>query len=184
MPSSASPLRRLANWLTNGLILMALGLMLLQGLPLNMPGATLRARYLADWLGIGHQPWDMYAPVPDSQNHRIVAELLDGNDHVVARWHSPEWRKQAAMQRFWGHRWTEYYDNVWWNSNDYLWNRLAQHVAAETRIQPYDPDQRPTQVKLIAEVQSLAAPVGNRWPRPVPPDDYNDNWVLSIEPLP
>lgn len=177
-------LSRVRAWGVNTLIVLLVVAMLAQSLPLNMPATTLRVRYLADWIGIGHPPWDLYAPVPDHQNHRISAELIAGDDHVIARWHSPEWRKQSAAKRFCQHRWTEYYDNIWGINNAPLWPSLARYIVASTPQRPFDPDERPTQVKLIAETRVLSDPQGNRWPAPVPPEGYGDNWVLSIEPLP
>ncbi|QDU29154.1 hypothetical protein ETAA8_42610 [Anatilimnocola aggregata] len=172
----------------NGLIAVFILLMVLQGMPLNMPAATVHARLTADWLGIGSGAWDMYAPVPDRQNHRLSAELMSSESHVVARWSSPEWRKQSAYQRFWGHRWAEYYDNVWGNNNAALWPALAQHVADQHAVNSalgkVQDDEPLRQVKLIAETKGLAPPAGERWPKPVPPEGYDDNWVLSIEPLP
>ncbi|WP_425614730.1 hypothetical protein NA78x_004605 [Anatilimnocola sp. NA78] len=167
----------------NLVIVFLLVLMLQQGMPLAMPAATLHARYAADWLGIGHQPWNMYAPTPDQQNHRLSAQIMSSNEHVIATWHSPAWRDKSTWQRFWGHRWTEYYDNIWMNHHADLWPALAQHVVRDAKLK-YSPDDLPRQVKLIAETKSLSSPSGSRWPAPIPPEDYDDNWVLAIEPLP
>lgn len=184
MTPRRTTLTKVRTVLLNGFISVLLVLMLLQGLPLNMPAATVHCRYVADWIGIGHQPWNMYAPFPDSQNHRLTAQLMSSDEHVVATWTSPEWRKQSTYERFWGHRWAEYYDHVWMNHNADLWPALAQHIVKETPLESSEDPEPLKQVKLIAETKSLSPPAGAHWPRPIPPEGYDDNWVLSIEPLP
>ncbi len=176
-----TPTRTIA---VNGLIGLVLALMLLQGLPLNMQAATNSARYLGDWLGIGHETWNMYAPDPDRQNHRLTAEIMSSDEHVIASWSTPKWPMLSAAERFRLHRWSEYYDHVWMNNNADCWPALARHVVNTTPRQSSPDVEPPRQVRLIAETKLLKAPEGNTWPAPIPPEGYDDRWVLKIEPLP
>lgn len=157
-------------------------LMVLQGMPLNMNAATYAAHWLADWMGAGHYSWSMFAPNPDAQNHRISAEIMDSDDHVLAHWSMPRWPEHSSAYRFRKHRWAEYYDNVWRNNNQRCWPALAQHIVRTSKLPPGN-EAPPQSVKLIAETKTLAEPKGNRWPKPGPPEGYDDRWVLSNEPL-
>lgn len=160
-----------------------IGLMLLQGLPLNMNAATSGAKWIGDWLGVGHLGWSMFAPFPDRQNHRVTAEIMDTDDHVLQTWSMPRWPDHSSAERFRKHRWAEYYDNVWMNHNSNCWPALAQHIVRTSKLPP-GLEAPPRQVRLIAETKTLPEPKGNRWPKPGPPEGYDDRWVLSIEPLP
>lgn len=164
--------------------MLGLGVMLLQGLPLNMPAATNGTRWAADWLGIGHPPWNMYAPVPDRQNNRLAAEIMNDEDQVIAHWSAPEWEKLSAGRRFSLHRWSEYYDHVWTIDNAHCWPALAQHINNRALKPDQAANGSARQVRLIMQQQLLAPPAGNRWPPPVPPEGYDERWVLSNEPLP
>jgi hypothetical protein len=171
---------RCKRWLVNGLIVLLLGFAIVQGMPLKMQAATNRVRWLADLVGIGHEEWNMYAPSPDRQNHRVSAEVLSSFEHVAGRWSMPNWRGLSTAERFRLHRWSEYYDHVWLNYNSLCWPALAQRVVRETNVPP---DEELRQVKLMVESKSFPPPTGNRWPPPVPPDGYDDKWVLWIEQL-
>ena len=176
--------RKVRLWLVNGAIVLLLFLMILQGMPLNMNEAVGGARYIADWLGIGHETWSMFAPEPDRQNHRLTAEIMSDDSHVLATWSTPHWPDWSPLERFRKHRWTEYYDNVWMENNRACWPVLARHIYRTTKI-PYEgDDNQPRQVRLIRESNLLPEPTGTRWPKAVPPKEYNDSWILSIEPLP
>lgn len=176
--------RKVRLWCLNGTIVLLLALMILQGMPLNMNAANGGARYIADWLGIGHETWNMYAPEPDRQNHRLTAEIMSDDSHVLATWSTPRWTDLSPVERFRQHRWTEYFDHVWMNDHNACWRVLAQHIYRTTKV-PYEGEgNQPRQVRLIRESHLLAEPTGNRWPKPMPPTDYNDSWILSIEPLP
>jgi hypothetical protein len=167
----------------NGGIVLLLGLMVLQGMPLNMNAANGGARYIADWLGIGHETWNLYAPEPDRQNHRLTAEIMSDENYVLAHWSSPHWPDLSPAQRFRMHRWTEYYDNVWMNDHSACWSPLSRHIYRTAKIPPAE-DNQPRQVRLIREWNFLPEPKGDRWPKPVPPETYTDSHVLHIEPLP
>lgn len=174
--------RRVQLWLVNGLIGLLLGLMILQGLPLNMNASIGGARYIADWLGIGHDSWGMFAPEPDRQNHRLIAEITSDDNHVLATWSTPYWPDWSPTRRFRKHRWTEFYDNVWTNDNSACWPVLARHIYRTTKFPPGGENQ-PRQVRIIRESNLLPEPQGTRWPKAVPPAAYSDNYVLHIEPL-
>ena len=191
-PSSSglSRLGSLRRWIQNIAIIALLCLMVLQGMPLNMNAANYSARWLADWMGCGHGGWGMFAPEPDRTNHRVSAEIMDSDDHVLATWTMPSWKKQTSLQRFRNHRWNEYYDNVWLNHHAGCWPKLAEHIVRTTKLPPVS-EAPPQQVRLIAETKFLTDPRGKpgdpppaRWPKPVPPEGYDDRWVLSIEQLP
>jgi hypothetical protein len=168
----------------NGMIALLLVLMVLQGMPLNMNAVVVKARYVADWLGIGHGGWNMFAPEPDRQNHRLTAEVMADDSYVLVTWSSPYWPELSPLTRFRMHRWSEYFDHVWMNDNSACWPVLARYVANTAKI-PYEgDDNRPRQVRLIRESHILPEPTGSRWPKPQPPAEYNDSWILSIEPLP
>jgi hypothetical protein len=171
-------------------IVALLTLMVVQGMPLNMNATNYSARWCADWMGCGHLGWGMFAPEPDRTNHRISAEIMDSDDHVLATWTMPNWQKHSSFDRFRLHRWNEYYDNVWTNNNSRCWPKLAEHIVRTTKLPP-GLEAPPKQVRLIAETKFLTDPRGKpgdpppaRWPKPAPPEGYDDRWVLSIEQLP
>ncbi|WP_254507807.1 hypothetical protein [Anatilimnocola floriformis] len=185
---TAEPSQTAQRWLrlrrrgVCGLVVFLVALMVLQGAPLNINAASYAARWLADWMGAGHYGWSMFAPTPDAQNHRISAEIMDSDDHVLAKWSMPHWPEHSSATRFRKHRWAEYYDNVWMNSNNRCWPALAQHIVNTAKLPPGG-EAPPKFVKLIAETKTLPAPTGNRWPKPGAPEGYDDRWVLSNEPL-
>ena len=175
--------RKVRLWVVNGFIVLLLAIMILQGMPLNMNAAIGGARYTAAWLGISHENWSMYAPEPDRQNHRLTAEIMSDDNHVLATWSTPHWPDWSPLTRFRKHRWTEYYDNVWMNDNSACWPFLARHIYRTSKL-PYTGEDKPRQVRIIRESNLLPEPTGSRWPKAAPPEAYNDSWILSIEPLP
>gem|GEM_PF-6554765 len=189
MPTPPTATGRSDHWLQlrrrciNGMAAILFALMVLQGMPLNINAASYAARWLCDWVGAGHYGWSMFAPDPDRQNHRISAEIMDSDDHVLATWSMPRWPEHSSLVRFRQHRWNEYYDNVWMNHHSRCWPALAQHIVRTTKRSPGN-EAAPKQVRLIAETKTLSIPSGSRWPKPGPPEGYDDRWVLSIEPLP
>lgn len=176
--------RKVRTWVVNGTIVLLLALMILQGMPLNMNAAIGGARYTADWLGIGHDSWGMFAPEVDRQNHRLIGEIMADDGHVIVRWSTPHWPDGSTLQRFRKHRWTEYYDNVWMENNQAGWPFLARHIYRTAEI-PYEgEDNQPRQVRLIKEYNWFPEPKGDRWPKAEPPEAYDQSWVLKTEPLP
>jgi hypothetical protein len=174
---------RATRWLINGLIGLLILFATVQGVPLKMNAAINRVRWVADLAGIGHQEWNMFAPVPDHQNHRLSAEIMSSFEHVAGQWTMPNWREYPPTRRFWMHRWSEYYDHVWANHNTVCWPALAQHALRSAKYSQAADDEPPRQVKLMVETVTFPRPSGDRWPPPVPPHTYDDKWILWIEQL-
>jgi hypothetical protein len=171
------------RWLVNALIVLLVAFMLIQGLPLKLSATSNRVHWLADWVGIGHEEWNMFAPMPDHQNHRVTAEVMSSFEHVAGRWSMPNWREFSTAERFRLHRWNEYYDHVWMNNNQVCWPALALHALRNAKYETSLTEDPPKQVKLMVETVTFPLPTGTRWPPPVPPEKFDDKWVLWIEQL-
>jgi len=178
-----SPWHRARRWLANGLIVLLLGGALIQGLPLKLAATSNRVHWIADWAGIGHEEWNMFAPEPDHQNHRVTAEVMSSFEHVAGHWSMPRWRELSLAEHFRQHRWNEYYDHVWLNNNQVCWPALAQHALRNAKYETSPAEEPPKQVKLLVESVTFPVPTGDRWPPPIAPEKFDDKWVLWIEQL-
>src|SRR5687767_15400819 len=103
--------QRARLWGTNGVIALALALMLVQAWPGVPQWLSWRPQIAADALGLWQGQWAMFTPEPDDENHRLRAVIEYRDGHRV-EWYSPNWSTQSSWRRFTGHRESEYYDAV------------------------------------------------------------------------
>ena len=110
--------------------------------------------------------WNMFAPDPDSSNHRIRAEIeyYDGRSVV---WNSPDWPRLSCWQRFWTSRELEYVDvlgGTHENSPEKaaLWSAFADYLSRKHRTSP-SPEGNPKKVRFVVEEAFIASPNLEGW---------------------
>ena len=96
--------------------------------------------------GLWQGTWNLFAPIPDSRNHRLRADLFyaDGSHRV---WNSPDWRSQTPWQRFLSHRESEFIENVWEEENSAAWRGFAEYLARQ-HGGATSTEERPVRVEL------------------------------------
>ena len=114
------------------------------------------------WTG----PWWMFAPTPDSTNHRIRAEI-EYRDGSKVLWRSPEWPELSCWRRFWLSRELEYVDalaSVPDRSPERLtmWSVYADFLARQQRTNP-GPGGEPQSVRFIVEQALIRSPLEEGW---------------------
>ena len=145
----------------DGFIVIVLLLFALDTMPCTPEPVRRLMRPLLNATGLWQGTWSLFAPIPDSTNHRLRAdiEFADGTHHV---WNSPDWRSQTAWQRFVGHRESECLEKIWEEDNTVAWPAFAQSlVHRETSL--VKSDQSPRQVVLSVRWGDISPPEGDRW---------------------
>ena len=116
---------------------------------------------LLDATGLWQGTWSLFAPIPDSTNHRLRADLFyaDGT-HCV--WDSPDWRAQSAWQRFVSHRESEFIEKIWDESSSAAWPGFAEYIARrESSLM--NSRLRPERVVLSVITGAIPPPEGDVW---------------------
>jgi hypothetical protein len=143
----------------NGLIAYWLALLFVQTCPGVPDWLSRRPQILANATGTWQGPWDMFAPNPDSKNHRVraVIEYHDGN---MLHWQSPDWPEQSIGERFVSHRRSGYI-----NALQYIWNREALVGLADwlARTQRHDFTSRPKSVQIYLDYYVFPDPRLHGW---------------------
>lgn len=156
------------------LIVGLLGLFVLDMMPCT---PTLVRRLMAPLLnvtGLWQGTWTLFAPIPDSRNHRLraVIDFTDGSSRV---WNSPDWRVQSPRQRFVGHRESEFIEKIWEDDNSAAWPAFAQDlVSRELLLMPSDAP--PERVVLSIIWGDIPPPHGETWS--ATPVDYDQERVF------
>ncbi|HTN75379.1 MAG TPA: hypothetical protein VL096_09035 [Pirellulaceae bacterium] len=140
----------------NGLLALALFLMLAQTMPGTPQFLEWRASWLANKLGLWQQGWSMFAPDPDSVNHHIRA-IVRYYDGRVVNWDAPTWKDRSLWRKFTGARELEYFDSVEAEFNSPALPGLADYLARELRTNP-EPNGRPKRVELWIDVYFIPHP--------------------------
>jgi len=130
---------------------------------------------LIDSTGLWQGTWNLFAPIPDSRNHRLRADLYypNGTHHV---WNSPEWRSHSTWQRFIGHRKTEFIEKISDEANRSAWHDFAMSVARQERLRMTLP-QMPEKIVLSVIWGDISPPEGDVWKsaaRPEPLDQERE----------
>jgi hypothetical protein len=103
--------------------------------------------------------WNLFAPIPDHQNHRLHADIVY-DDTTVVEWNSPEWQSQTPWQRFTGHRESEFIENIWLDTNSVAWRDFARYLQQHAGL----PDSIPDRVILSVNTGDVPDPGQTPWP--------------------
>ena len=116
---------------------------------------------LIDMTGLWRGTWNLFAPIPDSRNHRLRADLYypDGTHRA---WNSPDWRSQSTWQRFVGHRETEFLEKISEEVNRAAWHDFAMSVARQESLRMKLP-QKPEKIVLSVIWGDIPPPEGDGW---------------------
>lgn len=114
-----------------------------------------------DSTGLWQGTWSLFAPIPDSRNHRLQADLhyVDGTHQI---WVSPDWRSQSNWKRFIGHRETEFLEKISDEVNQSAWSDFAMSVA---RLEQSGLNSRQLPEKIILSFiwEDIPQPAGDTW---------------------
>ncbi|MFO1041888.1 MAG: hypothetical protein U0941_08895 [Planctomycetaceae bacterium] len=137
-----------------------------------------------DGAGLWQGTWSLFAPIPDSRNHRLRADLhyADGTYEV---WMSPDWRSQSSWKRFIGHRESEFLEKISDEVNQPAWSNFASSVARQEGLR-LKSRQMPEKILLSVMWEDISPPKGDIWnPAAMPVNDWQDGvfytWHRIIE---
>jgi len=135
---------------------------------------------LIDTTGLWQGTWNLFAPIPDSRNHRLRADLFypDGTHRV---WNSPDWRSQSTWQRFVGHRETEFLEKISEDVNSSTWNDFVMSVARQESLRMTFP-QKPVKIVLSVIWGDIPLPEADAWKsaaRPVSLDQEREFYIWT-----
>jgi hypothetical protein len=165
----------------HGLIAALLALMIVQtfpGAPEWLVGWPRAAAQLTGW----HQgTWNLFAPEPDNENHRLRA-VIEYHDGEIRHWQSPDWRAQSIGERFVGHRRSEYYDKLRQPFYEPAMPGFVRWLALMER-----PDAvaaaRPKRVEVHADYYEIPDPRWHGWQTPAAPL-FDQSTLLYAEEFP
>lgn len=173
--SSPRPTRSPTRWVTDLALLVLLPLIVLDVLPCTPPGLRSWLAPLLGTLGLWQGPWTLFAPIPDSQNHRIRAELIfEGSSPI--EWNSPDWRRQSTLERFLSHRDSEFFERIANDSNSRAWPDFAMSLASSL-----SPD-RPERLRLFLTTCDIPPPSGDWSVPPIPMESERLLFTLIFPP--
>ncbi len=116
---------------------------------------------LLDKVGIWQGTWQLFAPDVDKTNHHFYAEITF-SDQSTGVWYSPDWSKMSLIERSLKFRQMEYYDSIYYMTNNQkIWKGLAEHLS-KTIIPYHDPKAKPIKIILFRE-----------WTQTSPPNQQN-----------
>jgi hypothetical protein len=160
--------QRFKMWGANAVIVLMLGLMCLQAWPGVPQWLSYWPSYVGDLLCLGQHSWSMFAPDPDSENFRLIADIEYADGHVV-HWQSPYLPDQSLLQRFAGHRRSEFADAI--RSSD---AGLPGFAAWLARTERKDGGTLETKrVQIFLEQQRMPDPRLHGWKMPEGPPTYD-----------
>lgn len=164
MTINAMPKRPLfcKRGLVDGFVVMLLVLFALDTMPCTPQPVRQLIQPLLNVTGLWQGQWTLFAPVPDSRNHHLRAEIrfADGTQRI---WQTPTWRTQSPWQRFIGHRESEFLEKIWEDDNSRAWPAFAQDLVRRERSQMDSPPE-PERVILSVLWSDIPPPAGQRWP--------------------
>jgi len=143
-------------------------------LPCTPDSVRAAIRPLLHVTGLWQGTWSLFAPTPDSTNHRIRADFYypDGSHQA---WESPDWRSQSAWQRFAGHRQSEYFEKIIDDDSSPAWPAFAHDL-----IRQVSPDRGPERVELTV-ISGDIPPPRDAWKMtPVPLNHERKFFTLFI----
>ena len=157
---------RFRNWIVDGFIAIVLLVFAVDTMPCTPEPVRRLMRPLLSPTGLWQGTWSLFAPIPDSRNHRLRAdiEFTDGSHHV---WDSPDWRSQSAWQRFVGHRESECLEKIWEDDNTAAWPAFAE-LLVRRELALKQSTQAPRQVVLSVRWGDIPPPEGDWWSATIP----------------
>src|SRR6185436_19019839 len=128
-------------------------------------------RPIANGTGVAVYPFSMFAPEPDSTNHRLRAKI-EYRDGSVVEWRSPEWPELSCWKRFWSSRELEYIDKLAYFGTSERRFAFADFLAAQNRQNSAD-EGSPQRVTFVLEEARIESPSVTGWlpkSQPIPRD--------------
>lgn len=160
--SSNPPLPRIFKPIVDAFIAIILVIFALDTLPCTPTVIRQCLKPLLNVTGLWQGTWSLFAPIPDSRNHRLRADFTfkDGSHHT---WNSPDWQQQTARQRFVGHRDSELLEKIWLDENSAAWPAFTQSLARE-ELARMKIDSTLERVELSVLWGDISPPEGDTWP--------------------
>ncbi len=157
---------RFRRRLVDGFITILLLVFALDMLPCTPDPVRQLMRPLLNTTGLWQGTWGLFAPIPDSRNHRLRADMsyADGTHRV---WNSPDWRSQTVWQRFVRHRESEFLEKIPEAENSAAWTGFAQSL-----VRRESPDRLPERVELSIRWGDIPPP-GDIWPPTTDPAPFD-----------
>jgi len=147
--------------LVDGFVVVLLALFALDTMPCTPQTIRGWIQPLLNVSGLWQGPWTLFAPVPDSRNHRLRAEIrfVDGTQRI---WQSPEWQTRSTSQRFVGHRESELLEKIWEDDNSPAWTAFTQDLVRRELSQMVS---HPELERVVLTViwSDVPPPSGERW---------------------
>lgn len=152
--------QNIQRWILNGLIAAILALVAIDAFMPLAPGLPRAIQPVMTATGLGQGQWNLFAPVPDSVNARLRAEIVYA-DGTAITWRSPEWSKLSAAERFVSNRRLEYFDSIGQHHNSLVWDDFARYLARTYR--PADCTAKVRRVELWIEEALVLDPNKEGW---------------------
>jgi hypothetical protein len=171
---------RLRLAFVNALIAAILAVVAIETLPQSPSALRTALQPLVQRVGLA-QGWGLFCP-PDRVNTHLRAEITY-RDGQTATWRSPDWRQQTPLERFVGHRRSEWYDQSWGQEDAPVWPAWSRTLAREARPDLPDAD-RGAEVKIIVEQANIPSAEIGPWTSWRSSRAADETWTLTIEPLP
>lgn len=171
---------RLRLAFVNTLIATILALVAIETVPQSPSALRTALQPIVRRVGLG-QGWGVFCP-PGRVNTRLRAEITY-RDGQTAAWRSPDLRQQSPWQRFLGHRHSEWHDQTWGQEDAPVWQDWSRMLAREARPDLPDAD-RGAEVKIVVEQATTPPAEIAPWTSWRSTRAADENWTLTIEPLP
>lgn len=155
-----------------------LGLFVLDTMPCTPESVRRLMAPLLNITGLWQGTWSLFAPIPDSRNQRLRADIAfaDGSNRV---WYSPDWRTQSPWQRFVGHRHSEFLEKIWEDDNSVARSGFAQDLIRREVLRK-SPEVRPERVVFSVIWNDIPPPQGAVWPLVTPADDDQERVFFTL----
>lgn len=107
------------------------------------------------WSGL-FQSWDMFAPLPKSENDYIQAVVIT-HDGQVHTWKFPRMEQLSLLRRYSKERYRKFAENLEDSKNSVLWPDVSRHLA---RL--YQSPANPPEIVMLIRYWSEIVPPSNR----------------------
>src|SRR5437868_8912602 len=125
-------LARMRLYAVNAFIAAVVFIVAVDTLPQSPAAVRTAISPLLTRLGIRQGYWNLFAPVPDTVNTRLRAEITY-RDGEKREWRGPDWSKVSGWQKWIGHRHVEWYDHVALQSGAPAWEPWCRYLARSER---------------------------------------------------
>jgi len=114
----------------DGLIGAAVVCCVLDALPCTPPAVRQWLIPVLGRAGLWQGPWTLFAPIPDSQNHRVRV-TFEFDDRPAVVWWSPDWKHQSPGERFLSHRESEFLEKITADSQRIAWHGFVRALGRD-----------------------------------------------------